>query len=113
MTSPSAMSVLQFDKSLVSMLSTPTGLAMPLVKNRAKSRAVVMEHLVTMVKLYMVIMGIHEPSFLTKGQLLGGSCHLGYVVNNHGPWLITPLRIGLWDPFQMAFSSWLINGGES
>ena len=31
-------------------------------------------------------------------------------------WLITmvsccPLRIGLWDPFQMAFS-WLINGGD-
>ena len=25
--------------------------------------------------------------------------------------LVTPLTIGLWDPFQMAFS-WLINGGD-
>ena len=25
--------------------------------------------------------------------------------------IVSPLRIGLWDPFQMAFS-WLINGGD-
>ena len=24
------------------------------------------------------------------------------------PWLVSPLRIGLWDPFQMAFS-WFVN----
>ena len=30
---------------------------------------------------------------------------LGYVVNNHGG-RFCPLRIGLWDPFQMVFS-WL------
>ena len=35
---------------------------------------------------------------------------LGYVVNNHGD-RCCPLRIGLWDPLQMAVS-WLINGGD-
>ena len=25
--------------------------------------------------------------------------------------IVSPLRIGLWDPFQMAFV-WLINGGD-
>ena len=25
--------------------------------------------------------------------------------------IVSPLRIGLWDPFQMAFS-WLITGGD-
>ena len=35
---------------------------------------------------------------------------LGYVVSNHGD-RFRPLRIGLWDPLQMA-CSWLINGGD-
>ena len=35
---------------------------------------------------------------------------LEYVVNNHGD-RFRPLRIGLWDPFQLAFP-WLINGGD-
>ena len=36
---------------------------------------------------------------------------LGYVVNNHGDGF-RPLRIGLWDPFQMAELLWLLNGGD-
>ena len=32
------------------------------------------------------------------------------MVSNHGD-RFRPLRIGLWDPLQMAFS-WLINGGD-
>ena len=51
---------------------------------------------------YMEHMGIVQTS------LLGGSSHLGYVVNHHGD-RFRPL--GLWDPFQMAFS-WLIDGGD-
>ena len=42
--------------------------------------------------------------------VLGGSSQLGYVVSKHGD-RFRPLRIGLWDPFQMAVS-WLINGGD-
>ena len=42
-----------------------------------------------------------------NGFILGGSSHL---VNGLYPWLISPLRIGLWDPFQMAFP-WIINDG--
>ena len=39
--------------------------------------------------------------------ILGGSSQL---VSSQQLWWVNPLRIGLWDPFQMAFS-WLINGG--
>ncbi len=43
-------------------------------------------------------------------------CMLGGSSQDSDTWLITmviisPLRIGLWDPFQMAFP-WLINGGD-
>ena len=45
-------------------------------------------------------------------------CHVPYLEDHPRTckWLITmvivnPLRIGLWDPFQMAVS-WLINGGD-
>ena len=34
---------------------------------------------------------------------------LGYVVNNHGD-RFRPLRIGLWDPFQMAIHGWNTGG---
>ena len=34
---------------------------------------------------------------------------LGYVVSNHGD-RKCPLRIGLWDPFQMAFHSMAYKG---
>ena len=61
---------------------------------------------------YMVIMGIHEASFLTKGQLLGGSCHLGYVVNNHGDHNSPKDRV-VRDPFQMAFHFMAYKWGES
>ena len=37
-----------------------------------------------------------------KYIILGGSSQLGYVVNNHGD-RFSPLRIRLWDHFQMAF----------
>ena len=43
-------------------------------------------------------------------QAEGGSSKLGYVVNNHGD-RFCPRRIGVWDPFQMAFL-WLINRGN-
>ena len=53
--------------------------------------------------------------FVTSGYdvsslfLLGGSSHL--VVNNHGD-RFRPLSVGLWDPFQIGRTSWLINGGD-
>ena len=37
---------------------------------------------------------------------------LGYVVNNHMV-IVSSLRIGLWDPFQIGRTPWLINGGWS
>ena len=36
---------------------------------------------------------------------------LGYVVKIHGD-RFRPLRIGLWDPFQMTNINWLIIGGD-
>ena len=53
--------------------------------------------------------------FVTSGYdvsslfLLGGSSHL--VVNDHGD-RFRPLSVGLWDPFQIGLTPWLINGGD-
>ena len=50
----------------------------------------------------VVGLGISEPSTVYFGRwfLLGGSSQLGSVVHDHR--IISPLRIELWDPFQMA-----------
>ena len=44
----------------------------------------------------------HQPQLPATG--------LGYMVNSPGD-RFRPIRMGLWDPFQMAVS-WLINGGD-
>ena len=41
-------------------------------------------------------------------SLLGGSSHNLYVVNKHGD-RVRPLRVGVWDPFQMAELTSLIS----
>ena len=80
----------------------------------------------------MVIQAAHECSSLSTAQLEYKKKSWSWSVKPHPPpkkdilggssqdldtWLVTmvtvvsPLRMGLWDPFQMAFW-WLINGGD-
>ena len=51
-------------------------------------------------------------TYAAKRDILGGSSQLGYVVNNHSD-RFCPLRIGLWDPFQIAELHGLYMGVES
>ena len=61
---------------------------------------------------WLICAGVQTPIGVVRDKLinprvgfyiLGGSSQLGYVVSNHGD-RFRPLRIFLWDPFQMAMN---------
>ena len=109
-----------FSKPLTGWCSTPTQLLIcssfnrenghPLLICSSLSTAQLKIWEACMGRMLTIFAGPMSLGALKRSSLLGWSPQLGYVVNNHGD-RFRPLRIGLWDPFQMAVS-WLINRGD-